>query len=125
MCKITDSHKLIKHHTSIHHDCIHVNIGSLSQDKLKLYVLFCSVFHQIPVSLHKMVSDRIMNIVKGKDPDMITGLQILLCISSPYTFCLFNRRLCDHFGRTPSLRNKDELVLLRLSSSQGQHTARE
>lgn len=40
-------------------------------------IIFCCLSHQIPVSLHKMVSDRITNIVKGKDPDMLTGLQIL------------------------------------------------
>ncbi|XP_071346115.1 DEP domain-containing protein 7 isoform X1 [Trachinotus anak] len=49
----------------------------LSKGKVDLMVLFmmdnhCDLF-KIPVSLHKMVSDRIMNIVKGKDPDMITG----------------------------------------------------
>lgn len=31
---------------------------------------------QIPVSLHKLVSDRIMNIIKGNDPNTTTGLQI-------------------------------------------------
>ncbi|XP_029353663.1 DEP domain-containing protein 7 isoform X2 [Echeneis naucrates] len=50
----------------------------LSKGKVDLMVLFmmdnhCSIF-KIPVSLHKMVSDRVMNIVEGKDPDMITGL---------------------------------------------------
>ncbi|XP_023251013.1 DEP domain-containing protein 7 isoform X1 [Seriola lalandi dorsalis] len=49
----------------------------LSKGKVDLMVLFmmdnhCDLF-KIPVSLHKMVSDRIVNIVKGKDPDMITG----------------------------------------------------
>ncbi|XP_030577605.1 DEP domain-containing protein 7 [Archocentrus centrarchus] len=49
----------------------------LSKGKVDLMVLFmmdnhCDLF-KIPVSLHKMVSDRIMNIVKGKDPDMLTG----------------------------------------------------
>lgn len=51
---------------------------------------FLSLFHQIPVSLHKMVSDRIMNIVKGKDPDTITGLHIFphlnFCICGKITF---------------------------------------
>ncbi|CAN9506992.1 unnamed protein product [Ophioblennius macclurei] len=50
----------------------------LSKGKVDLMVLFmmdnhCDLF-KIPVSLHKMVSDRIINIVKGKDPDLITGL---------------------------------------------------
>ncbi|XP_070689644.1 DEP domain-containing protein 7 [Pempheris klunzingeri] len=49
----------------------------LSKGKVDLMVLFmmdnhCDLF-KIPVSLHKMVSDRITNIVKGKDPDTITG----------------------------------------------------
>lgn len=49
----------------------------LPKGKVDLMVLFmmdnhCDLF-KIPVSLHKMVSDRIMNIVKGKDPNMITG----------------------------------------------------
>ncbi|XP_053275663.1 DEP domain-containing protein 7 isoform X1 [Pleuronectes platessa] len=49
----------------------------LPKGKVDLMVLFmmdnhCDLF-KIPVSLHKMVSDRITNIVKGKDPDMITG----------------------------------------------------
>ncbi|XP_028257237.1 DEP domain-containing protein 7 [Parambassis ranga] len=49
----------------------------LSKGKVDLMVLFmmdnhCDLF-KIPVSLHKMVSDRVMNIVRGKDPDIITG----------------------------------------------------
>ncbi|XP_029001265.1 DEP domain-containing protein 7 [Betta splendens] len=49
----------------------------LSKGKVDLMVLFmmekhCDLF-KIPVTLHKMVSDRLKNIVKGKDPDMITG----------------------------------------------------
>ncbi|XP_008285304.1 DEP domain-containing protein 7 [Stegastes partitus] len=49
----------------------------LSKGKVDLMVLFmmdnhCDLF-KIPVSLHKMVSDRIMNIMTGKDPDMMTG----------------------------------------------------
>ncbi|XP_035507615.1 DEP domain-containing protein 7 [Morone saxatilis] len=49
----------------------------LSKGKVDLMVLFMMDNHRdlfkIPVSLHKMVSDRITNIVKGKDPNMITG----------------------------------------------------
>ncbi|XP_058485117.1 DEP domain-containing protein 7 [Solea solea] len=49
----------------------------LSKGKVDLMVLFmvdnhCDLF-KIPVSLHKLVSDRIINITKGKDPDMMTG----------------------------------------------------
>ncbi|XP_026175416.1 DEP domain-containing protein 7 isoform X2 [Mastacembelus armatus] len=49
----------------------------LSKGKVDLMVLFmmdnhCDLF-KIPVSLHQLVSERIMNIVKGTDPDMITG----------------------------------------------------
>lgn len=35
---------------------------------------------QIPVSLHKLVSDRIMSIMKGNDPNVTTGLPILLSL---------------------------------------------
>ncbi|XP_077376155.1 DEP domain-containing protein 7 [Festucalex cinctus] len=49
----------------------------LSKGKVDLMVLFmmdnhCDLF-KVPVSLHKMVSDRLKNIVKGNDADMITG----------------------------------------------------
>ncbi|KAM9817298.1 DEP domain-containing protein 7 [Neosynchiropus ocellatus] len=49
----------------------------LSKGKVDLMVLFmmdnhCDLF-KIPVSLHKMVSDRIINIVKGQDTSTITG----------------------------------------------------
>ncbi|KAM4602709.1 DEP domain-containing protein 7 [Polymixia lowei] len=48
----------------------------LAKGKVDLMVLFmmdnhCDVF-KIPVSLHKLVSDRLTNIVKGKDPDVTT-----------------------------------------------------
>lgn len=50
---------------------------------IEMSFLFCSFFpQQIPVSLHKLVSDRIMNIIKGKDPNMATGLQIFLFLYS-------------------------------------------
>lgn len=35
-------------------------------------VCFC-FRQQIPVSLHKLVSDRIMSIMKGNDPNLTTG----------------------------------------------------
>ncbi|XP_071763173.1 DEP domain-containing protein 7 isoform X1 [Centroberyx gerrardi] len=49
----------------------------LPKGKVDLMVLFmldnhCDLF-KIPVTLHKLVSDRLTNIVKGKDPDVITG----------------------------------------------------
>ncbi|XP_061522153.1 DEP domain-containing protein 7 [Phycodurus eques] len=49
----------------------------LSKGKVDLMVLFlmdnhCDLF-KVPVSLHKMVSDRLKNIIKAKDADMITG----------------------------------------------------
>uniref|UniRef100_A0A667XBA4 DEP domain-containing protein 7 n=1 Tax=Myripristis murdjan TaxID=586833 RepID=A0A667XBA4_9TELE len=49
----------------------------LPKGKVDLMVLFmldnyCDVF-KIPVTLHKLVSDRLRNIVKGKDPEVITG----------------------------------------------------
>ncbi|XP_071256900.1 DEP domain-containing protein 7 isoform X1 [Salvelinus alpinus] len=48
----------------------------LAKGKVDLLVLFmvenhCDVF-KIPVSLHKLVSDRLTNIVKGKDPQVVT-----------------------------------------------------
>ncbi|KAL6113208.1 depdc7 [Pungitius sinensis] len=58
----------------------------LSKGKVDLMVLFMMDNHgdlfKIPVSLHKMVSDRIMNIVKGKDPDVITGSTYCSRVSS-------------------------------------------
>ncbi|XP_038162645.1 DEP domain-containing protein 7 [Cyprinodon tularosa] len=49
----------------------------LSKGKVDLMVLFMMDYHcdlfKIPISLHKMVSERLRNIVKGKDPDTITG----------------------------------------------------
>ncbi|XP_028298799.1 DEP domain-containing protein 7 [Gouania willdenowi] len=55
-----------------------INNRRLSKGKVDLMVLFmmdnhCDLF-KIPASLHEMVSDRIRNMIKGKDPDMITGL---------------------------------------------------
>ncbi|XP_041850506.1 DEP domain-containing protein 7 [Melanotaenia boesemani] len=51
--------------------------GRLSKGKVDLMVLFMMDNHgdlfKIPASLHKMVCDRIINIVNGKDPDAITG----------------------------------------------------
>ncbi|XP_034044672.1 DEP domain-containing protein 7 [Thalassophryne amazonica] len=49
----------------------------LSKGKVDLMVLFmidnhCDLF-KIPVVLHKMVSDKLTNIVKGNNPDTITG----------------------------------------------------
>ncbi|XP_010874734.2 DEP domain-containing protein 7 isoform X2 [Esox lucius] len=48
----------------------------LAKGKVDLLVLFmvenhCDVF-KIPVSLHKLVSDRLTNIVKGTDPEVLT-----------------------------------------------------
>ncbi|KAJ3593036.1 hypothetical protein NHX12_005374 [Muraenolepis orangiensis] len=50
----------------------------LAKGKLDLMVLFMVEYHcdlfKIPVSLHRLVSDRLLNIVRGKDPDdLITG----------------------------------------------------
>ncbi|KAM4744046.1 DEP domain-containing protein 7 isoform 2-T2 [Anableps anableps] len=59
--------------------------GRLSKGKVDLMVLFmmdnyCDMF-KIPISLHKMVSERLRNIVKGKDPDIITGTTYCLRVS--------------------------------------------
>ncbi|XP_068169793.1 DEP domain-containing protein 7 [Antennarius striatus] len=58
----------------------------LSKGKVDLMVLFmmdnhCDLF-KIPVLLHKMVSERITNIVKGKDPNLITGSTYCMRVSS-------------------------------------------
>ncbi|XP_030233934.1 DEP domain-containing protein 7 [Gadus morhua] len=50
----------------------------LAKGKVDLMVLFMVEYHcdlfKIPVSLHRLVSDRLLNIVRGKDPDdVITG----------------------------------------------------
>lgn len=37
---------------------------------------------QIPVSLHKLVSDKLASIIRGKDPDVVTGK----CTITDYTF---------------------------------------
>ncbi|XP_035025471.1 DEP domain-containing protein 7 isoform X2 [Hippoglossus stenolepis] len=73
----------------------------LPKGKVDLMVLFmmdnhCDLF-KIPVSLHKMVSDRITNIVKGKDPDMITGT----------TFC--TRLSAKTFSENTQKTTKEEL----------------
>uniref|UniRef100_A0A3Q3WZM3 DEP domain-containing protein 7 n=1 Tax=Mola mola TaxID=94237 RepID=A0A3Q3WZM3_MOLML len=58
----------------------------LSKGKVDLMVLFmmdnhCDLF-KIPVSLHKLVSDRIITIIKGKDPNMTTGLSYCTRVSA-------------------------------------------
>ncbi|XP_062405186.1 DEP domain-containing protein 7 [Sardina pilchardus] len=49
----------------------------LAKGKVDLMVLFmmdkhCDLF-KIPVSLHKLVSDKLANIIRKKDPDVVTG----------------------------------------------------
>ncbi|XP_034536324.1 DEP domain-containing protein 7 isoform X2 [Notolabrus celidotus] len=78
--------------------------GRLSKGKVDFMVLFmmdnhCDLF-KIPVLLHKMVSDRITNIVKGKDPDMIAGS----------TFC--TRLSAQAFTENAQKTTKDELCSL-------------
>ncbi|XP_049418813.1 DEP domain-containing protein 7 [Epinephelus fuscoguttatus] len=78
----------------------------LSKGKVDLMVLFMMDNHRdlfkIPVSLHKMVSDRIMNIVTGKDPDVITGS----------TYC--TRMSAKAYSETAQKTTKEELwTLLR------------
>uniref|UniRef100_A0A3B4GM16 DEP domain-containing protein 7 n=1 Tax=Pundamilia nyererei TaxID=303518 RepID=A0A3B4GM16_9CICH len=80
----------------------------LAKGKVDLMVLFmmdnhCDLF-KIPVSLHKMVSDRITNIVKGKDPDMLTGLQIF----TPHRHHLSTEVYSQNARKT----TKEELVSL-------------
>uniref|UniRef100_A0A8C6SIR3 DEP domain-containing protein 7 n=1 Tax=Neogobius melanostomus TaxID=47308 RepID=A0A8C6SIR3_9GOBI len=53
----------------------------LPKGKVDLMVLFMMDNHQdlfkIPLSLHKLVTDKIVTIIKGKDPDNMTGKQYL------------------------------------------------
>uniref|UniRef100_A0A3B4VF04 DEP domain-containing protein 7 n=1 Tax=Seriola dumerili TaxID=41447 RepID=A0A3B4VF04_SERDU len=89
----------------------------LSKGKVDLMVLFmmdnhCDLF-KIPVSLHKMVSDRIVNIVKGKDPDMITS-----------TFC--TRLSAKAYSENAQKTTKEELwSLLRTVHEDPKLSARE
>lgn len=62
----TTNKQNVTYHTSV--------IGAHSETKTIRSL--CSFPTQIPVSLHKLVSDRIMNIIKGNDPNTTTGLQI-------------------------------------------------
>lgn len=76
----------------------------LSKGKVDLMVLFmmdnhCDLF-KIPVSLHKMVSDRVMNIVKGKDPDMMTAS----------TYC--TRLSAKDYSENAQKTTKEELLTL-------------
>lgn len=43
---------------------------------------------QIPVSLHKLVSDRIMSIMKGNDPNVTAGLPIVLSLHVAFVFAV-------------------------------------
>ncbi|XP_068586487.1 DEP domain-containing protein 7 isoform X1 [Cebidichthys violaceus] len=95
----------------------------LSKGKVDLMVLFmmdnhCDLF-KIPVSLHKMVSDRIMNIVKGKDPDVITGSTYCTRVSSKAysenaekTTKEELRSLLQRVHENPKLSNKEKRRLL-------------
>ncbi|XP_060924817.1 DEP domain-containing protein 7 [Limanda limanda] len=90
----------------------------LPKGKVDLMVLFmmdnhCDLF-KIPVSLHKMVSDRITNIVKGKDPDIITGT----------TFC--TRLSPKAFSENTQKNTKEELwSLLRTIHENPEFSIRE
>lgn len=41
---------------------------------MKSNVRSVSSFRQIPVSLHKLVSDKLAGIIRGKEPDVVTGM---------------------------------------------------
>ncbi|KAK9542655.1 hypothetical protein VZT92_000498 [Zoarces viviparus] len=96
---------------------------TLSKGKVDLMVLFmmdnhCDLF-KIPVSLHKMVSDRITNIVKGKDPDVITGSTYCTRVSSEAfsenagkTTKEELRSLLRRVHENPKLSNKEKRRLL-------------
>ncbi|XP_061566839.1 DEP domain-containing protein 7 [Cololabis saira] len=76
----------------------------LSKGKVDLMVLFmmdnhCDLF-KTPVSLHKMVCDKLKNIVNGKDPDGITG--------STYTTRLSPKAYSENTQKT----TKEELLSL-------------
>lgn len=60
------------------------------------HAFFVPIFpKQIPVSLHKLVSDRIMSIMRGNDPNVATGSPILLSLHAALVFCC-------RFGRSSS-----------------------
>ncbi|XP_018618809.1 DEP domain-containing protein 7 [Scleropages formosus] len=54
-----------------------VNSKNLAKGKMDLLVLFMLDNHadvfKIPGSLHKLVSDKLANLIQGKDPDAVTG----------------------------------------------------
>lgn len=56
-----------------HCDLFKVSASCLSHFCLEPVCNFAPLTHQIPVSLHQLVSNRIVSMVKGKDPDMATG----------------------------------------------------
>lgn len=56
-----------------HCDLFKVSTPPLSHVCLEPARNFAPSTHQIPASLHQLVSNRITNMVKGKDPDMATG----------------------------------------------------
>lgn len=56
-----------------HCDLFKVSAPRLPHVCLEPACNFAPLTQQIPVSLHQLVSNRIMNMVKGKDPDMATG----------------------------------------------------
>ncbi|MEQ2290500.1 DEP domain-containing protein 7 [Ameca splendens] len=78
--------------------------GRLSKGKVDLMVLFMMDNHRdlfkIPISLHKMVSERLRNIVKGKDPDVITGT----------TYC--SRVSAKEYSESGQKTTKEEILSL-------------
>ncbi|XP_053576384.1 DEP domain-containing protein 7 [Bombina bombina] len=81
-----------------------VNIKSLSKGKSDLFILFLIDHHKdvfkIPGSLHKMVSEKLVAIQQGRDPDKDTG----------YTFC--QRMDKSEFSTTSQKTTKTELQAL-------------
>ncbi|KAJ8416255.1 hypothetical protein AAFF_G00382770 [Aldrovandia affinis] len=72
-----------------------VHSRHLAKGKLDLLVLFLLDNHievfKIPGSLHKLVSDKLANIVHGKDPDVMTGLTCCRRVTGKaYAECINN-----------------------------------
>lgn len=59
-----------------HCDLFKVSASRLAHVCVETAYNFAPLTHQIPVSLHQLVSSRLMNMVNGKDPDMATGSNI-------------------------------------------------
>lgn len=85
----------------------------LPKGKVDLMVLFMVDKHQdlfkIPLTLHKLVTDKLENIIKGKDPDSITVT----------TYC--NRVSPEVYAENAQKNTKEELLSLLQTIHENQH----